>query len=127
VELGLRGRATAALEVGGNLTWMDHRNRSDPGQRALGAPERKLFLFAQWQVLPQVDLQATVEHNGPRWASNTVELAGWTVLGLKAGWLPLPGWKAVLAVDNAADKLYALDAGFPSPGRTWTASLRHAF
>ena len=72
-------------------------------------------------------LQATLEYNSARWASNTVQLAGYTVAGLKARWEPLKGLSLEVGGDNLADKLYELDAGFPSAGRSWYANVRHEF
>lgn len=127
LELGLRGQLSSWLEVGGNLTVMDQKNISDPNLRALGVPERKVFVHALVRPAAQWSLQATLEYNSARWASNTVQLAGYTVAGLKASWQPLKGLSLEVGGDNLADKLYELDAGFPSAGRSWYANVRHSF
>lgn len=127
LELGARGAVLAWLELGGNLTVMDQENLSDPATRIVGVPDRKLFGYAVARVAPQWTLQATVEHNSRRWVSNSVALGDFTVLGLKAGWTPLPKLTLEAGLDNALDRDYALDAGFPAAGRTWFARARHAF
>ncbi len=126
-ELGLRSQPMAWLELGGNLTLLQQKNISDPSLRVLSVPDRKLFVFARVQPSAQWALQATLEHNSSRWASNTVALPGYTVAGLRVSWSPLPGLSLDVGGDNLADKNYALDDGFPSAGRTWTVNARHAF
>jgi iron complex outermembrane receptor protein len=125
VELGLRATPAAWLNWGGNLTLMSQKNRSDPQVRNLGVPDRKLFLFARVQPHEALDLQATLEHNSSRWASNTLALPGYAVAGLKLSWRAMRGLSFELGGDNLADKHYELDAGFPSAGRTWYANLRY--
>lgn len=127
VELGLRSQLDSWIELGGNLTVMDQKNVSDPSIRAIGVPDRKLFVHALVKPAAQWSLQATLEYSGTRWASNTVQLAGYTVAGLKVRWQPTRSLTLEVGGDNLADKLYELDAGFPSPGRSWYANLRHEF
>lgn len=127
VELGLRGQLDHWIELGGNLTLMKQKNVSDPSIRAIGVPDRKLFVHALVKPAAHWSLQATLEHNSARWASNTVQLSGYTVAGLKARWQPMKGLSLEVGGDNLADKLYELDAGFPSAGRSWYANVRHEF
>ena len=127
LELGLRSQLASWLELGGNLTAMSQKNVSDPNIRPIGVPDRKLFVHALVKPAAQWSLQATLEYNSARWASNTVQLAGYTVAGLKARWEPLKGLSLEVGGDNLADKLYELDAGFPSAGRSWYANVRHEF
>lgn len=68
-------------------------------------------------------LQASVEHNSQRWASDTAALSGFSLLGLKASW-SLTG---EAGVDNASDRNFQLDGGFPAAGRSGFANLRHTF
>ncbi|MFT7773726.1 TonB-dependent receptor plug domain-containing protein [Roseateles sp.] len=127
IELGARGSITGRLELGGNLTVLDQKNVSNPDIRLLAVPDRKLFAYARFTPMAQVWLQASVEHNAKRWASNTAALHGYTLLGLKASWRMPDGLSLEAGLDNAADKLYELDAGFPAPGRTWFANARYEF
>lgn len=127
LELGLRSQAAAWIELGGNLTLLDQKNISDPGIRALGVPDRKLFVHALVKPAAQWSLQGTIEYNSARWASNTVQLAGYTVAGLTLRWQPMNGLSLEIGGDNLADKLYELDAGFPAAGRSWYANLRYGF
>lgn len=127
LELSLRARLGAAVDLGGNFTLLDDKNLSDPAVRSLGVPKRKFFAFAQWRLLVHWTLQATVEHNSARWASNTLQLPGYTVAGLKLSWQPVPALTLEVGIENLADKLYELDAGYPSAGRTAHAQARWTF
>lgn len=127
LELGARGPVLPWLEVGGNLTLLDQKNVSNPDTRMTGVPDRKFFGYAVFRPAEGVSLQATLEHNSRRWVNNTATLAGFTLLGLKAGWKPLPSIALEAGLENALDKNVELDAGYPAPGRTWFAQARYAF
>lgn len=127
LELGARGTVLPWLDLGGNLTVMTQTNVSNPDIRLVGVPDRKLFAYAVVRPVAQVALQATLEHNSQRWVNNTVALGGFTVVGIKASWEPLARLTLEAGVDNIADKLYELDAGFPAAGRSLYVNLRHAF
>jgi len=127
IELGLKTPLGTQWEVGGNATWMDIKNVSDPAVKLTGIPETKITLHALWRPVAAVDLIAFAEHDGGRWASNTVELDGFTTLNLKAVWRPMKGLSAEAGVNNITDKDYELDYGFPAAGRMWFANLNYTF
>ncbi len=127
VELGVNARVAPWLELGGNLTLLDQKNLSDPDVRLVGVPDRKLLAYAVAHAGAAVDLMATLEHNDRRWISDTASIGGFEVLGLKAVWRPAPRVSVEAGVDNLLDRNYQLDAGFPAAGRSWFATLRHAF
>ena len=62
-----------------------------------------------------------------RWASNTLELSGFTTLNLKAAFTPIEGTTLETGVSNLSDQDYALSDGFPSPGRMWFANANYQF
>lgn len=123
VELGLRGQALRWLEFGGNFTFTDLDNISAPATRLTDVPKRKVTAHALVKPLDGVELLAFAEHNSSRWASNTLALAGFTTLNLKASYQPAARVTLEAGVNNAGDKLYVLADGFPNPGRTWFAKL----
>lgn len=127
LELGARGTVLPWLDLGANLTVLDQKNVSNPDTRMTGVPDRKFFGYAVVRPAAGVSLQATVEHNSRRWVNNTASLGEFTLLGLKAGWKPLPAITLEAGVDNALDKNHELDAGYPAPGRTWFAQARWTF
>lgn len=127
LELGLKTPLGKQWEVGGNATFMDLKNVSDPTVKLINIPETKVVLHALWRPVASVDLIALAEHDGGRWASNTVKLAGFKTLNLKAAWRPARDLTAEFGVNNALDDNYDLDQGFPAPGRMWFANLNYRF
>ena len=127
VELGLRGRAGAWLDFGGNYTYTDMKNVSDRAIRLTDVPRHKLTAHAVLHAARQVDVVAIAESNSGRWVSNTLELGGFTTLNLKAVYRPLPALTLEAGVANLGDRNYALADGFPSAGRTWLANAQYQF
>lgn len=127
MELGLSNEVTGWLAVGANYTWIDLDNRSDPSRKLTDVPAHKVT--AQMLAHPTVnwDLIAFAEYNSARWASDTVELDGFTTLNLKAAFKPADGTVLEAGVTNVADKDYELAEGFPSPGRTWFVRADYFF
>lgn len=127
VELGVRGRAGAWLDFGGNYTYTDMKNVSDRATRLTEVPRHKLTADAVLHAARQVDVVATAEANSGRWVSNTVQLGGYATVNLKAVVRPLPAFSLEAGVSNLADRNYALADGFPSAGRTWLANAQYQF
>lgn len=127
VKLGLKTPLGTRWEIGGNTTWMDLENVSDPTVKLTGIPETKVTLHALWRPVASVELIACAERDGGRWASNSVRLDGFTTLNLKAVWRPVKDLAAEVGVNNATDKNYELDDGFPNPGRMWFANMSYQF
>ncbi|WP_230540845.1 TonB-dependent receptor plug domain-containing protein [Janthinobacterium sp. FW305-129] len=127
VELGLRGRAGAWLDFGGNYTYTEMKNVSDRAIRLTDVPRHKLTAHAVLHAARQVDVVAIAEANSGRWVSNTLELGGFTTLNLKAVYRPLPALSLEAGVSNLGDRNYALADGFPSAGRTWLANAQYQF
>ncbi|WP_071324246.1 TonB-dependent receptor plug domain-containing protein [Janthinobacterium sp. 1_2014MBL_MicDiv] len=127
VELGLRGRAGAWLDFGGNYTYTDMKNVSDRAIRLTDVPRHKLTAHAVLHAARQVDVVAIAESNSGRWVSNTLELGGFTTVNLKAVYRPMPALSLEAGVANLGDRNYALSDGFPSAGRTWLANAQVQF
>ncbi|WFR81945.1 TonB-dependent receptor [Janthinobacterium rivuli] len=127
VELGLRGRAGAWLDWGGNYTYTDMQNVSDRAMRLTDVPRHKLTAHAVLHASRQIDVVAIAESNSGRWVSNTLELGGFATLNLKAVVRLLPALTLEAGVSNLADRNYALADGFPSAGRTWLANAQYQF
>lgn len=115
-----------------SLDHLDPRNVTEGSpQQGLLLPRRardSLRLAADGRVGP-VELGATLAAFGHRFddAANTVRLAGYRTLDLRAEWAaaPLPaGWAIGLAVNNVADERYETVRGYEQPGREWLLTLR---
>lgn len=127
VELGLRTQLWSQLELGGNYTWLEPKNVSDPATKVTDVPRQKATLYAVYHPIDAVDLIAFVESNSARWVSNTVEIGSYTTLNLKAAYRPIKALTLEAGVNNATDQNYALANGFPQPGRMWFANVRYRF
>ncbi|MBV6415759.1 MAG: Vitamin B12 transporter BtuB [Steroidobacteraceae bacterium] len=119
VELGLRADLAGRFEVGGHYTFTDLDNRSDPTTRLTDVPEHKFTGHALWHATGFLDVLLFVEHDSARWASDTVELAGFTTLDLTVSARPRKGMWFEAGVANLADRNYSLADGFPAAGRRW--------
>ncbi|THF62768.1 TonB-dependent receptor [Pseudothauera rhizosphaerae] len=127
IELGLRSPLSSRLELGGNYTYIDLENVSDPATRVTDVPRHKIILHALFRPVSSVDLVAFAERDSSKWVSNTVRLDGFTTLNLKAVWRPAKNISGEAGVNNATDKNYELADGFPNPGRMWFANATYTF
>lgn len=127
VELGLRSPVTPWLELGGNFTLTSLKNISDPATKLTGVPRQKLTVHALVHPSDAVDLIAFAESNSSRWASNTVELAGFTTLNLKVVYRFANNISSEVGINNLSDKNYSLADGYPNAGRTWFANAAWKF
>lgn len=126
VEFGIRSEIRSWLEVGGNYTHTDLDNVSAPAVRLTDVVRYKITGHALVRPLAALEVIAFAERDSSRWASNTLELDGFTTLNLKAAYRPAKGMALEAGVTNLTDEDFALADGFPSPGRMWftNASLR---
>ncbi|MFZ6679108.1 TonB-dependent receptor plug domain-containing protein [Undibacterium sp. Tian12W] len=127
IEAGLSSSVNQWLELGGNYTFTDLNNISNPATRLTDIPRHKLTAHATLHPMEQVDITAYVENNSSRWVSNTLELPGFTTLNLKLAYQPMKNLNLEAGVTNLTDKNYALADGFPNAGRMWFANLNCRF
>jgi iron complex outermembrane receptor protein len=127
IELGLSSAVTPALELGGNYTLSVLKNVSDPATKLTSIPRHKLTAHALYKVGDALDLISFAEYNSSRWASNTVELPGFTTLNVKAVYRASKAISTEVGVNNLTDRNYSLADGYPNPGRTWFANANYQF
>ncbi len=127
VELSLKTPLGKYWEVGGNATFMSAKNTSDSSVKLTDIPNRKIVLHTLWRPVSNVDLIALAEHDGKRWASNTVRLGGFTVFNLKGVVRLAKDFSAELGVNNVTDKNYEVGYGIPAAGRMWFANMNYRF
>ena len=126
-ELGWQTDLAHDVSFGGNYTYSHIRNKSEPDNRITNIPKHKLLLHSQWQPIEPLSLMLQAEYNSERFASNTVELAGFTLLNFSARYQLEKNWQWSLGVNNITDKNYALAEGFPAAGRRWFSHLYYKF
>ena len=119
----------ADWRMGGNLTWLDPRNRSN------GVNHDKLLPRRAEQAL-RVDLDrsfgrfqfgASVAGEGRRYddLANIRELAGYATLGLRAAYTLAKHWQLQARTANVFDKRYETAEYYNQPGRNYFISLRY--
>lgn len=127
IELGMQHGLYHSLTVGGNYSYTNVKNKSESENRVTDMPKHKILLHSQWQPLEPLSLMLQAEYNSKRFASNTLELAGFTLLNVKASYQFAANWQWALGINNVTDKNYALAEGFPSAGRSWFTHLYYKF
>ncbi|RFP15962.1 MULTISPECIES: TonB-dependent siderophore receptor [unclassified Duganella] len=127
VELDARSALNSIVELGANYTYTELKNLSSPSTKLTDVPQQKLTAQALLHPRGDVDVIAYAEHNSSRWASNTLQLASFTTLNLKAGYRPVRNVTVEAGVSNLNDKNYTLADGFPSAGRQWFGNLSYQF
>jgi iron complex outermembrane receptor protein len=127
VELSMEAAISGRFSAGGNYTWLDLENRSNPATRLTDIPTSKLTLHAVWKPVNTVEVVAFAEHNAGRWASNALKLKGFTAANLKGVYHMTTSVSLEAGVNNLADVNYSMSAGFPSAGRTWFTNLNYTF
>ncbi|QIL20308.1 TonB-dependent receptor [Thermomonas sp. HDW16] len=134
VELALQQRIGERVQLGGNYTWLDADNRSNPAIPITHVPRQRLFLHASWAPSPQWEAVATVEAERGRTVpysgsgrSAFIPLDGYASIGLKGVWTPHAGLAIEVGGRNLGDRWYELSEGFPMPGRSWFANVIYRF
>jgi iron complex outermembrane receptor protein len=127
IELGLSSPVVSWAELGGNYTLTALKNISDPATKLTGVPRHKLTAHALLRPNEAVDVITFAEYNSSRWASNTVELSGFTTLNLKAVYHATKDISTEVGVNNLTDRNYSLADGYPNPGRTYFANATMKF
>jgi vitamin B12 transporter len=84
-------------------------------------PHHKLGATADWQVLPDLSLAATLLFQGPqadvdREFGTPVRLAAFTTVSLAASYRLTQNWSLFGRVENATDEQYEQPYGFLRPG-----------
>jgi vitamin B12 transporter len=92
----------------------------------------KLSATADWQVMPDLSLAATVTFTGPqadidRETGAPVRLAAFTVLNLAASYRLNENWSVFGRIENAADEQYEAPYGFLRPGFGASAGIKANF
>ena len=112
-----------ALDLHGNLNWLDARDR-DTGDGLPRRAPRKGALSADWRfgngASAGIDLSATAA----RPDAGGLRLAGYGLVHLRASVPLAPGWRVEARVENLGDRDYELVSGYATPGRSGLLSLR---
>lgn len=116
--------------LGAQISHIDPRNRSAGPQYDKLLPRRsrntaRLDLdrdVGAWRFGGSINAASQRYDN----AANSVRLAGWSTLDLRAEYRVNSAWTVQAQVRNALDRDYETVAWYNQPGRTWGLSLRYA-
>ena len=132
IELAVEQQWGDAIRIGGNYTWLDRENLSNPVSPLTDTPKQKLFAHAsialgeQWELLATLDAESgrLVSFSGP---SKIRELGSFASVGTTVAWHPRDDLTVEAGVKNLGDKWYELADGYPMAGRNWFVNTRWRF
>jgi vitamin B12 transporter len=95
----------------------------------LRRPRNRASLGGDWQVLPDLDLNATLVFTGPqadvgRESGAREKIGGYTLLNLAASYKLTDTWSLFGRIDNAFDQNYQSPDGFLRPGVGATGGIK---
>ncbi|QQZ27292.1 TonB-dependent receptor [Thiothrix subterranea] len=126
LETGVRAKLTEQWEAGGQLTLLERKNQSN-SNKLTAVPDQKISADLTYRPTPRWETQLVVNHEGSRWDSNTVKLAGFNTADAKVAFRPTKQITLDAGVTNLTDKNYQLTDGFPNPGRMWFTNASYDF
>ncbi|MNR90717.1 Colicin I receptor precursor [compost metagenome] len=128
VELGLTAEVTNTVEIGGNYTYLDRKNKSDT-KLLTEVPAHKLFSYAKWAATPKLNVIASAEYNSKRYTNDTGTrvASGFTLVNAKASYAIQKDVTLEAGVNNLFDRNYAYTEGFYEQGRNLFANMNYRF
>ncbi|OPY90069.1 MAG: Colicin I receptor precursor [Syntrophus sp. PtaU1.Bin208] len=123
-EIELSAPITSTLDAGINYSYINNNNRSND-DLITNVPEHKVFAYAKYSPIKPLSFQADVESDSKRFSSTDGYrvASGYTVANVEASYEIVKGLVYEVGVKNLLDKDYALDEGYPMPGRTYFTNL----
>jgi iron complex outermembrane recepter protein len=126
-EVGLDAMPLPRLSVGGSFTHVDRKNLDAPEIRAVGIPWYAGTAYVGYTPIQLLELRAAIVGYGRRFATSTgVTLPPFATVELRGAVRLNAGVTFEAGVTNLLDAEYALDEGFPEPGRMYFTNLRFA-
>jgi iron complex outermembrane receptor protein len=116
------------LEAGANYTLLRAENETTSDE-LVNIPEHKAILYLHYTPLEKLKVLADAEYDSSRYStSNGLDVAGdFIVVNFKLNYELIRGLVAEAGIKNLFDRNYALEEGYPEPGRTYFGNLRYSF
>lgn len=131
VELDVRTLVLPRLDLGGNYTYLERKNISDPAVRLVDTPRHKGIVSAILTPMPAVRIMVNIEYEQGRWtlndASHYLAVPGFAIVSAKGIWTIRKKLDLEAGIFNAFDRYYWVADGYPEAGRTVMANLRWRF
>ena len=127
-EISLYTQLLQNLEIGGNYTYLNLDNKTDT-QKIINIPKHKLIFYGIYNPIDNLSLLTLVEHNSKRYSSSDGKRIanGFTVVDVKVSYKMYKGLNLEAGINNLFDRNYALDEGYPEPGRNYFVNLIYRF
>ena len=127
-ELGLTAAVSNTLELGGNYTYLDRKNKTD-SKFLTDAPAHKLFTYAKWAATPSMNVIGSAEYNSKRYSNDTgTRIAnGFSMVNAKLSYTLQKDVTLEAGVNNLLDRNYAYSEGYYEEGRNFFANMNYRF
>ncbi len=128
LEFEVSGLLTNWLEGGFNYTYLYVNNKSN-SDKIINIPRHKIFTYLKYMPISRLTALADMEYDSSRFSSsNGVEVArAFTVFDAKIMYELIKGFYAEAGVRNIFDRNYAVQEGYPEPGRNYFVNMRYTF
>lgn len=128
IELGLTAAVSNTLELGGNYTYLDRKNKTD-SKFLTDAPAHKLFTYAKWAATPSMNVIGSAEYNSKRYSNDTgTRIAnGFSMVNAKLSYTLQKDVTLEAGVNNLLDRNYAYSEGYYEEGRNFFANMNYRF
>lgn len=128
IELGLTAAVSNTLELGGNYTYLDRKNKTD-AKFLTDAPAHKLFTYAKWAATPSMNVIGSAEYNSKRYSNDTgTRIAnGFSMVNAKLSYTLQKDVTLEAGVNNLLDRNYAYSEGYYEEGRNFFANMNYRF
>lgn len=144
-ELAATADVLDNLRFGGNLTYVRREldqvapqavvatpgaDPTNPGFQLQGVPDLKMYVYADWRVVPQLTITPSLDWASQRWTATSAaplrfyQTGDYILFNLAAALDLSPNVSLVVGGKNLTDENYTLVDGFPEEGRSFYASVR---
>ncbi|MEF3169411.1 MAG: TonB-dependent receptor [Deltaproteobacteria bacterium] len=126
LETDVSAEVMKGLESGLNYTYIYRDNRTNE-DKLINVPKHKFFAYLKYKPLKKLTLHGNLEYNSKRYSSSAGNrVAGaFTLVNTKIAYEIIKELNIEMGVNNVFDKNYALDEGYPEPGRNYFANLTY--
>ena len=110
-------KSVGAWRFDTSFTWQDPRNE-DTDTQLLRRPKHKFTGTVERAFGTSFRAGAELISSGKREDVGGIELAGYTLVNLRASWTLTPQWKLQARIENLTDRDYELAYSYNTPGRS---------
>jgi iron complex outermembrane receptor protein len=123
-ELSVDATLGRVLTAGAQYTYLHRENRTNADLKFIDVPENKVITYLQGRFLKRFTAVANLEYNSERYSTSYGTKAGaFTLVNVKASAEIVRYVRVEGGVNNVFNRNYALQEGFPEPGRTFFVNL----